>query len=113
MTYRGTRSRPPSRGSLAAAASARLVVGLALGAVACSSETPSATASPSPTPTAQARPSPSAVASSDETPVAQQVLPPATDQPVAKLCAKPIVTTADGNALPLACRNGALNVTAW
>jgi hypothetical protein len=53
------------------------------------------------------------VASGDETPVAQQVLPPATDQPVVKLCTKPIVTTADGNALPLACSNGALNVTAW
>ena len=46
-------------------------------------------------------------------PVAAQVLPPAPDLPVANLCTKPIVITADGNALPLACSNGALNVRAW
>jgi hypothetical protein len=41
------------------------------------------------------------------------VLPPATDLPVASLCSKPLLTTADGNALPLTCSNGALNVRAW
>jgi len=49
----------------------------------------------------------------DETPVPPQVLPPAQDLPVASLCSKPIVTTTDGNALPLTCSNGALNVRAW
>ena len=49
----------------------------------------------------------------DETPVPPQALPPAQDLPVANLCAKPIVTTTDGNATPLTCSNGALNVRAW
>ena len=89
------------------------MVGLALVAVACSSETPSATASPSPTPTTQASPSATPVASSDETPVAQQVLPPATDPPAANLCTKPVTTTSDGNVTPLFCKSGAVNVQAW
>lgn len=42
-----------------------------------------------------------------------QPLPPATDMPVAQLCSKPITTTADGNAVPLTCSSGALNVRAW
>ncbi len=42
-----------------------------------------------------------------------QVLPPATDPPVAMLCSKPVVAAADGNASPLFCRNGAVNVNAW
>jgi hypothetical protein len=46
-------------------------------------------------------------------PVAEQVLPPATDLPVAMLCSKGIVAAADGNATPLFCRNGAVNVLAW
>jgi hypothetical protein len=45
--------------------------------------------------------------------VASQVLPPATDLPVGKLCSKPIATTSDGNATPLFCSTGALNVLAW
>jgi len=45
--------------------------------------------------------------------VPQQVLPPATDPPIAMLCSKPIVSGADGNASPLFCRDGAVNVLAW
>ena len=45
--------------------------------------------------------------------MAQQVLPPATDPPVAKLCRKPISTTPDQNATPLFCHDGSLNVLAW
>lgn len=57
--------------------------------------------------------SPSASPSSDEVPVPSQVLPPASDPPAAQLCSKPIVKTADGNATPLTCSTGALNVQAW
>jgi hypothetical protein len=46
-------------------------------------------------------------------PVPAQVLPPANDLPVANLCSKPVAITADGNALPLTCSSGALNVRAW
>jgi hypothetical protein len=60
---------------------------------------------------AEASPSPSAAG--DEVSVPQQVLPPATDGPVANLCSKPITTTADGNAEPLFCSDGAVNVMAW
>ena len=42
-----------------------------------------------------------------------QLLPPAPDLPVANLCTKPVVLTADGNAKPLTCSNGDLNVRAW
>jgi hypothetical protein len=45
--------------------------------------------------------------------VPQQVLPPATDLPVAQLCSKPVVASADGNASPLFCLSGAVNVQAW
>jgi hypothetical protein len=45
--------------------------------------------------------------------VPQQVLPPATDPPVAMLCSKAVVAAADGNASPLFCTSGALNVNAW
>lgn len=45
--------------------------------------------------------------------MAQHVLPPATDPPVAQLCSKPISTTSDGNATPLFCSTGAVNVLAW
>ena len=70
---------------------------------------------PSPSPSASpiASPSPSPTSTGDETPVAQHVLPPATDPPVAQLCSKPITTTSDGNAGPLLCSNGAVNVLAW
>ena len=43
----------------------------------------------------------------------QQVLPPATDPPVAQLCSKAIVSSAEGNASPLFCLSGAVNVQAW
>ena len=42
-----------------------------------------------------------------------QILAPAPDLPVAKLCSKPITVSADGNASPLVCSNGAVNVRAW
>jgi hypothetical protein len=61
-----------------------------------------------------ASPSPSASPSpGDETPVAKQALAPATDPPVANLCSATIATTADGNASPLICKSGAVNVQAW
>jgi len=46
-------------------------------------------------------------------PVPDQVLPPATDLPAAKLCSKAVVAGADGNASPLFCKDGAVNVNAW
>lgn len=42
-----------------------------------------------------------------------RILPPAPDLPVAALCSAPIITSADGNATPLLCHNGAVNVQAW
>jgi len=90
-----------------------LVVIAALVLGACSPAQPAAIATPSPTPTAQPSPSPSPSPSSDEVPVPQQVLPPANDPPVAMLCSKPIVAAADGNATPLFCHDGAVNVLAW
>ncbi|HET7339456.1 MAG TPA: hypothetical protein VFK22_07905 [Candidatus Dormibacteraeota bacterium] len=68
------------------------------------SSSPSVAPSPSPS----ASPSPGG-----ETPVAKQVLAPATDPPVANLCSAAIATTADGNASPLICKSGAVNVQAW
>jgi hypothetical protein len=47
------------------------------------------------------------------TPVAQQTLPPATERPIGQLCSAPIQTTANGNAGPLLCRGGEVNVLAW
>ena len=41
------------------------------------------------------------------------MLAPATDLPVASLCQTDIAFTADGNATPLLCKSGALNVQAW
>ncbi len=61
----------------------------------------------------QASPTPSPTSTSDETPIAQQVLPPAQDPPLAMLCSKPIAAAADGNATPLFCSSGAVNVLAW
>ena len=43
----------------------------------------------------------------------QHILPPAPDPPLAQLCSANLVTTADGNAGPLLCRSGAVNVQAW
>jgi hypothetical protein len=48
-----------------------------------------------------------------ETTVPRQVLAPAHELPVAKLCSTPIQTTADGRARPLLCHDGAVNVLAW
>jgi len=45
--------------------------------------------------------------------VPAQVLAPASDLPVANLCSAQITVTADGNATPLLCHSGALNVQAW
>ena len=47
------------------------------------------------------------------TPVAAQVLKPATVLPAVALCSTPTYATADGNYLPLSCRDGSLNVVAW
>jgi hypothetical protein len=57
--------------------------------------------------------SPSSESTGGETPVERQVLPPATDQPVANLCQADVTFTADGNVTPLLCKSGALNVQAW
>ncbi len=106
------RSPRRSRGSLAAAGSRRFLLVLALIAGACSSS-PSASGSPTPSATAVASPSPTVSSVNGETPVPQRVLPPAPDLPVANLCSAPIATTADGNATPLLCASGAVNVQAW
>jgi hypothetical protein len=45
--------------------------------------------------------------------VPSQVLPPANDAPIGTLCSKPIVSAADGNATPLLCHDGSVNVLAW
>jgi len=107
------RSRRRWRGSSAAAGSVCAVAGLALLLSGCSSGQTASVATPSPTPTVLASPSPSPTSSSDETPVAQQVLPPAQDPPVAMLCSKPITAATNGNASPLFCSTGAVNVLAW
>ena len=66
---------------------------------------PAASASPDQFPTPGATPV--------GTPVERQVLPPATDVPVVNLCSTPLQTTANGNATPLFCRGGEVNVPAW
>ena len=42
-----------------------------------------------------------------------QVLSPAQGLPIGSLCSTQITVQADGNAAPLFCRSGALNVPAW
>src|SRR5690348_2581004 len=112
MTFLATRSPRRSKGSWAAAGSSRLLVVMALILGACSSSpTASATPTPSPSPAASASPTPTSV--NGETPVPQQVLAPAPDLPVANLCSAALTTTADGNATPLLCSSGAVNVQAW
>ena len=59
-----------------------------------------------------ASPSPSP-SPGDETPVARQVLAPASDTPIANLCTAAVSVSADGNAKPLLCKSGAVNVQAW
>ncbi len=114
MTSPETRLQRRLNGSLVAGASLRILV-LAVGLVAgaCSSSDLPAASTPTPTATAQASPSPSPSPSGDEVPVDKQVLPPATDPPVAQLCRTAITTTADQNATPLFCHDGAVNVLAW
>jgi hypothetical protein len=65
------------------------------------------------TPEGTPSPAPSTSATPAGTPVEKQVLPPATDFPVANLCSTPLQYTANGNATPLFCRGGELNVLAW
>jgi hypothetical protein len=65
--------------------------------------------SPSPSPIGNASPSPSPVG----VPVTRQILPPAKELPIGDLCSQPIQVFQDGNAGPLFCGSGALNVTAW
>ncbi len=47
------------------------------------------------------------------TPVAAEVLPPATTMPAASLCTFDIYETADGNFEPRFCSGGSINVVAW
>lgn len=84
-------------------------------ACACASSSPTAESTPSPsnTPTATAEPTPSGSPGDQGTPVDRQVLPPATDLPNGALCSASLRTTADGNARPLLCTGGAVNVQAW
>jgi hypothetical protein len=83
---------------------------------ACSAQTASGPSTPSgsASPAASASPSPQQPSpTSDEFAVPAQVLPPAGDMPAGKLCSTPITMTADGNATPLLCHDGAVNVQAW
>ena len=107
MTYPETRSRRRWRGSWAGAASAALLLVAGCGTSSTATASPETSASPSPTPSAAPTPL------GDETPVDKQVLAPATDPPVANLCSAQVTATADGNATPLLCHSGALNVQAW
>jgi hypothetical protein len=97
------------------------VLGLAVTA-ACSSSQPATTRDATPSPTfATSSPSPTSLPSPSASdnpvpvgePVAQQILPPASERPLGQLCTAPIQTTANGNATPLLCRGGELNVQAW
>jgi len=82
-------------------------------AAACSSPQNTATQpSPTATPNAPVTASPS-TSPGLESPVPTQRLAPAPDLPVANLCSTQIASTADGNAVPLLCQSGALNVPAW
>ena len=67
---------------------------------------------PSPSPgTGIKLPSPSP--SPAGTPVAAEILAPAKVMPAVALCTTPVQAYQDGNAGPLFCRNGALNVAVW
>ena len=74
-----------------------------------SSPSPSQSAEPSPSPLPAFSPTPLPIG----TPVARQVLPPATVLPVARLCTTKTIATANGNVQPVLCRGGAVNVQAW
>ncbi len=60
-------------------------------------------------------PSPAASPSPVESPslVARQALPPARSLPIVALCTQSLTVAQDGNAGPLLCANGSLNVSAW
>ena len=70
---------------------------------------PAPTPEPSPTPPVYPTLPPPPVG----TPVARQVLPPATVLPVGELCTSAVEVFQDGNAGPLFCLSGALNIAAW
>ena len=47
------------------------------------------------------------------TPIAAEILAPAKVMPAVALCTTPVQAYQDGNAGPLFCRNGALNMAVW
>jgi len=79
------------------------------GTLASASSTSSASASAARSPLPAASSSPLPVGS----PVAARILAPATVMPVVGLCSAVLEHTADGNAWPLLCRGGRVNVLAW
>jgi len=98
---------------LAAAGKFRTLLVVALMAGACSSPQNTAT-QPSPTAGASVPASAQTTGSPGlESPVPPQILAPAPDLPVANLCSTQITLTANGNAIPLLCQSGAVNVPAW
>jgi len=107
------RSRRLWSGSSAAVGRAALVLGLTFLSACSSNETASSSPSPSPTPSATASATAEPGSPGQETPVPTQVLAPAPDLPVANLCSAQVTVTADGNATPLLCKSGAVNVQAW
>lgn len=91
-----------------------LVLVFVCGCTSSSQPRAAASASPSPTVSPNPLPTPTESPTGDQgTPIAKQILPPAPDMPVAQLCSLTIQTTANGNAVPLFCKSGALNVQAW
>lgn len=70
---------------------------------------PAPSPSPEPSPTAYPTLPPPPVG----TPVRRQVLPPATVLPVVDLCSSPVQVFQNGNAGPLSCEGGALDVLTW
>jgi hypothetical protein len=114
MTFPETRSQLLSRGSWAGAGRLPGLLAALFLIAACEGSSPTASSTPSPSPSPSPSASPTAsVAAGGEVSVPQQVLAPAPDLPVAELCSAQITTTADGNATPLLCHSGAVNVQAW
>ena len=72
-----------------------------------------ASATPAASPAATAQPTATASAQPTGSAGTQAVLSPATVPPVDKECTYPVSRTADGNATPLLCQDGRLNVDAW
>jgi hypothetical protein len=105
-------STPTARGTAASAASTPTAR-----AAAASATTPGVAAgsTPSAAPSAQSAATPAAQpsAAASTQPSDQDVLAPATVPPVDKECSYPVTRTADGNATPLLCQDGRLNVQAW